>query len=175
MIYFFIYLFLEVMISSTIAGEIGGLNIFLEILLTASIGIFILKNFKISLMESISKARTGQITQEEFMKANVGKAFGALLLILPGLLTDLVGILLQISFIVTMLSSIFKFQVPNNRTTYSTNFSSSDFGYDTSRFRNTNNTNTNNKNYTKNTDDIIDVEVIDETKAINKSKKDLKE
>ena len=166
MIYFFIYLFLEVMISSTLAGKVGGLSIFFEILLTAIIGILILKNFKFSLTESINKARAGQITQEEFMKANVGKAFGALLLIVPGIFTDIMGLLLQIPFFITLLSSVFKFQVPTNRTTYSTNFSSSDFGYDTSRFNNANTKNTNNSNYKRNTDEIIDVEVIDDTKSI---------
>ena len=166
MIYFFIYLFLEVMISSSLAGQVGGLSIFLEILLTASIGIFILKNFKLSLMDSISKARTGQITQEEFMKANVGKALGAILLIVPGIFTDIMGLLLQVPFFVTMIGSVFKFKTPTNRTTYSTNFSSSDFGYDTSRFTNTNTQNTNNSNYKRNTDEIIDVEVIDDTKSL---------
>ena len=166
MIYFFIYLFFEVMISSTIAGEIGGLNIFFEILLTASIGIFILRNFKISLMDSITKARSGHITQEEFMKANVGKALGAILLIVPGILTDTIGLLLQIPFFITIISTLFKFKTPTNRTSYSTNFSSSDFGYDTSRFTNTNTRNTNNSNYKRNNDEIIDVEVIDDTKSI---------
>ena len=100
------------------------------------------------------------------MKANVGKAFGALLLIVPGIFTDIMGLLLQIPFFITLLSSVFKFQVPTNRTTYSTNFSSSDFGYDTSRFNNANTKNTNNSNYKRNTDEIIDVEVIDDTKSI---------
>ena len=68
MIYFFIYLFLEVMISSSIAGKIGGLNIFFEILLTAIIGILILRNFKLSLMESITKARAGHITLKNLLK-----------------------------------------------------------------------------------------------------------
>ena len=166
MIYFFIYLFFEVMISSTIAGEIGGLNIFFEILLTAIIGIFILKNFKLSLMESITKARAGHITQEEFIKTNVGKALGAILLIVPGFVTDMLGLLLQFSFLVVILSKVFKFKAPGNRTTYSTNFSSSDFGYDANRFTNTNTKNTNNSNYKRNTDEIIDVEIIDDNNTL---------
>ena len=88
MIYFIIYLFLEVMISSYIVGGIGGFSTFIEILFTAVVGVFILKNFKYSLTDSINKARTGQITQEEFVKTNVGKGLGALLLIVPGFFTD---------------------------------------------------------------------------------------
>jgi len=166
MVYFFIYLFLEVMISSSISGSIGGLNTFIEILITAIIGIFILKNFKVSLMESITKARIGQITQEEFIKTNVGKALGAVLLIIPGFFTDMMGLIMQFSFLVVLLSKVFKFKTPINTNSYSTNFSSNDFGYDTSRFRNTNNQNTNNSNYKRNNDEIIDVEVIDDTKSI---------
>jgi UPF0716 protein FxsA len=166
MIYFFTYLFLEVMISSSIAGKIGGLNTFVEILLTAIIGIFILKNFKISLTESINKARAGQITQEDFIKTNAGKALGAILLIMPGFFTDMMGAMMQFSFLVVLLSKVFKFKKPINKTTYSTNFSSSDFGYDTRRFTNTNKRNTNNSSYKRNTDEIIDVEVIDDSKSL---------
>jgi len=166
MIYFIIYLFLEVMISSSISTSIGGLNTFLEIVLTAIIGIFLLKNFKLSLADSIAKARSGQITQEEFIKTNVGKALGAILLIVPGFFTDIMGIVMQFSFLVVLLSKVFTFKTLMNRTTYSTNFSSTDFGYDTKRFTNTNTKNTNNKNYKRNTDEIIDVEVIDDSNSI---------
>ena len=166
MVYFFIYLFLEVMISSSIASSIGGLNTFFIILLTAIIGISILRNFKVSLMENITKARNGQITQEEFINTNVGKAVGALFLIVPGFFTDILGLMMQFSFLVVLFSKMFKFQTPTNRTTYSTNFSSNDFGYDTRTFRNTNTKNTNNANYTRNTDEIIDVEIIDDNKSL---------
>lgn len=161
MIYFFIYLFLEVMISSTITSAIGGLNTFFEILLTAIIGMIILKNFKLSLVENIAKARTGQITQEEFIKANAGKAIGAILLIVPGFFTDILGILLQFSFLVGMLGKVFSFKNPNHRTTYSTNFGSTTFEYDEKTYKNTNNS-----NYKRNKDEIIDVEVIDDTKPL---------
>ncbi|PIF04037.1 MAG: FxsA protein [Arcobacter sp.] len=166
MLYFLIYLFLEVVISSEIAGRIGGLNVFFEILLTAIIGVFILKNFKLSLTENIQKARTGKITQEEFIKANAGRAIGAFLLMIPGFFTDIIGIMLQFSFFVLILSKIFTFKTPNNRTTFSTTFSTSDFGYDMHKFRNTNTKNTNNTNYKRNTDEIIDVEVIDDNNTL---------
>jgi 2-isopropylmalate synthase/UPF0716 protein FxsA len=154
------------MVSSSISSSIGGFNTFLEILISAIIGIFILKNFKLSLMESITKARSGQITQEEFIKTNVGKALGAILLIVPGFFTDIIGITMQFSFLVVILSKVFKFKTPTNRTTYSTNFSSSDFGYDTSRFTNTSTKNTNNSNYKRKTDEIIDVEIIDDSNSL---------
>jgi UPF0716 family protein affecting phage T7 exclusion len=156
MIYFLIYLFLEVMISSSIASLIGGLNTFLEIIISSMLGIFILKNFKLSLSYSISKVRIGQLTQEEFIKENAGKAIGGILLILPGFFTDIIGILLQFSFLVILFSKIFKFKRPPNRTRYSTNFE-----YDSKFYRNTNNT-----NYKRKKDEIIDVEIINDSKSI---------
>ena len=162
MVYFFIYLFLEVMISSSIASSIGGLNTFLAIVVTAIVGISILKNFKYSLMENIQKARTGQITQEEFIKTNVSRAIGALLLIIPGFFTDAIGILLQLGLFVSLFSKIFSFKVdsknPNRTSQYSTNFEYKQ-------------TNFNNTNYKGINDDIIDVEIVDkDSEAIDSFK-----
>ncbi len=158
MIYFFIYLFLEVMISSSIASSIGGLNTFFAIIITAIIGISILKNFKYSLMENIQKARNGQITQEEFIKTNVGRAIGALFLIVPGFFTDAIGILLQFGLLVSLFSKIFTFKKPNKTSQYSTNFEYTQ-------------TNFNNTNYKGVNDDIIDVEIMDkDSQTIDDSK-----
>jgi len=156
LIYFLIYLFLEVMISTFLASSIGGMNTFFEILVSAVIGIFILKNFKLSLTQSISKARTGQITQEEFIKTNAGRAIGAVFLIIPGFFTDILGILFQFSFLVVLFSKIFKFKTPTNGTTYSTHFE-----YNPKNFSHTNNT-----TYKGKQDEIIDVEIIDDNKSI---------
>ena len=156
MIYFLIYLFLEVMISTFLASSIGGMNTFFEILVSAVIGIFILKNFKLSLTQSISKARTGQITQEEFIKTNAGRAIGAVFLIIPGFFTDILGILFQFSFLVVLFSKIFKFKTPTSNTSYSTNFD-----FDAQSYTQTNNT-----NYKGNKDEIIDVEIIDDNNSL---------
>ena len=153
MIYFLIYLFLEVMVSSSVAGSIGGLNTFLEIIISAIIGIFLLKNFKYSLSENINKARTGQITQEEFIKTNVGRAIGAVLLIVPGIFTDTLGIILQFGFLTMLFSKIFKFKSPSKSSHYTSNFEYNQY-------------NSNNTNYKRGNDEIIDVEVIDDNKSI---------
>ncbi len=152
--YFLLYLFLEVMISSSIAGSIGGLLTFIEILLSAIIGMVILKNFKYSLSESIQKARSGQITQEEFVKTNVAKAIGAFLLILPGFFTDILGIVLQLGLFVSLFSKIFAFKKPSsNNSRYTTN----NFEYTQTNYK------SNNK---RKDDEIIDVEIIDSNNTI---------
>ena len=152
--YFLLYLFIEVMTSSSISGSIGGLNTFLEIIISAIIGIVILQNFKYSLMDSIREARSGQITQEEFIKTNVGKAIGAALLIVPGFFTDIVGIILQFGILTMIFSRIFKFKKINgsiNQEDSYTTFESPQ----------------NNRSYSKEqNDEIIDVEVIDDSRTI---------
>lgn len=145
------------MISSYIAGNIGGFSTFLEIIFTAILGIFILKNFKYSLTDSINKARSGQITQEEFIKTNVGKGMGALLLIIPGFFTDFLGIILQFGFMVVVLSKIFKFKTLQQKNEY--NPYSNNFEHKQTNFNNT--TYKGNKH-----EEIIDVEIIDDSNAI---------
>lgn len=152
--YVIIYLFLEVMISTTIAGSLGGLLTFVEIILTAFIGIFILKNFKYSLASNIKDLTQGQISQQDFIKKNVGNAVGALLLIVPGFFTDILGILLQFGLLTILFSKMFSFKPPMQ-----TN------GFDV----NTNQNSTNNQFYTQGEIDenIIDVEVIEPDKPTN--------
>ncbi len=161
MVYFILYLFLEVMISSSVAGEIGGLNVFLEIIVSAILGIYLLRNFKFSLMESINDARAGQITQEEFIKTNVAKAIGAVLLVIPGFFTDSIGIALQFGLFTMILTKIFKFK---KQKTTNTDYSTS-FQYTQTNFGNSD-TNFNNTNYKGSDDEIIDVEIIDDSKSI---------
>ena len=158
MVYFLIFLFLEVMTSSYVAGQVGGLTIFAEILLTAVFGITILKNFKFSLMENIEKARSGQMTQDEFIRTNVGRAIGAVLLIIPGFFTDMMGVLMLIGLLPFIVSKLFQFKTPN-QSQYQTNGYPSGFDNTKSNFNNT--TYKGIKN-----DEIIDVEIIDDNKPI---------
>jgi len=144
------------MISSTISAEIGGLMTFIEMILSVMLGIFILQNFKFGLMDSITKVKNGEMSQEEFIKGSIGKAIGAILLIVPGFFTDIIGLLLQFSMFTVIFTKIFKFKTmpkPSNNASYS----QGNYTY----------TNFNSQNIKKGDDDVIDVEVIDDPKSIN--------
>jgi UPF0716 protein FxsA len=108
LIYFVIYLFIEVMVSSFFITIWGGLFTFFEIILTAIIGITLLKNLNYSLEENIVKIRTGQISQEEFIATNASKGLGAILLIVPGFFTDILGVLFQFGILLGLFSFLFK-------------------------------------------------------------------
>ncbi len=139
MIYFLLYLFLEVIISVNISSEIGGLNTFGEIVLSAFVGIYILFHFQTTLAENMRAVSTRQIDLKKFQELNIFTLLGAILLIVPGFLTDIIGILLQFhvvtSILVNRFSAKYNSKVPKSNS---------------------------NSNYTKD-DDVIDVEIISDS------------
>lgn len=100
--YFLIYLFLEVMVSVNVASEIGAMATFVELVLSALVGIILLANMRITLMQNLSALMQGEISLQSFQKLNLWTIVGAILLILPGFLGDIIGLLLQFSSIVTL-------------------------------------------------------------------------
>lgn len=103
MLYFLIYLFFEVLVSVNIASAIGGLATFFEIILSAFLGFAILANFRTTLRENLMAVSYSTIDLNEFQRLNLFTIVGAILLIIPGFLTDIIGILLQFSVFTTML------------------------------------------------------------------------
>jgi len=141
MVYFLLYLFLETLVSVNISSAIGGFNTFLEILLSALVGIFMLANFRETFVSSLMAVATRQIDMEEFQRLNLFTLIGAVLLIVPGFLTDFIGILMQFSIVTTLL--INRFGVKSTRENFEEDFYK--------------------EKYTKKEDDeIIDVEIISE-------------
>lgn len=142
-----IYLVLEILISVTIIGEIGALATILEMVLTAAWGMFLLRNYKYAIVVNLMSLKDGKISQTEFMKQNLFVALGAILLIIPGFMTDFIGILLQFSFIASIFSSrVLKKDNNKNK--------EQEFKY---------------YEYKKgDDDDVIDVEIIDDKHSINK-------
>jgi len=108
MIYlFFGYLFAEVLISVQVAGIIGGLGTFAEIMLSGFIGLVLLMNVKTTMVESFKAMSNNCITMKEFQELNIFALLGAVLLILPGILSDIIGILMQFSVFTALIVSRF--------------------------------------------------------------------
>ena len=103
MIYFIVYLFLEVLISVNISSQIGGLATFFEIVASAFIGLSILMNFKKTLVENMTSVSYTCIDLEQFQRLNLFTLFGAILLTVPGFLTDIMGVILQFSVFTSMI------------------------------------------------------------------------
>jgi UPF0716 family protein affecting phage T7 exclusion len=139
MIYFLVYLFLEVIISVNISSAIGGLATFLEILVSALLGILILMNFKETIVENMKAVSYNCIDLQEFQRLNLFTLFGAFFLIVPGFLTDIIGVLLQFSAITSM--------IVNRYNVKSSHCNTSVFEEE--------------KKYKKDNDEVIDVEIIE--------------
>ena len=140
--YFLVYLFLEVLISVNISSAIGGLATFFEIMLSAFYGISILMNFRNTLMENMTAVSYSCIDLEQFQKLNLFTIFGGILLIIPGFLTDILGILFQFSAFTSM--AVNRYNVKSGKC----------------------NTDFKQNNIQKDSDDIIDVEIISDNSTI---------
>jgi len=95
MIYFLVYLFLEILFSYEFTSMFTPFGMFLEILFTFFFGVFLLKNLNIAFIDNIQKLRRREISQEEFVSIGVFQLVGAILLMIPGVFTDILGILMQ--------------------------------------------------------------------------------
>ncbi len=93
-----IYLFIEVLVSVEFASQLGGLLTFLEIIVSAFIGLFLLTNFRYTLSKSMNDLMSGAISAQDFQKMSLFTLVGAVLLMIPGFFSDILGILLQFSF-----------------------------------------------------------------------------
>lgn len=101
--YFLLYFFLEVLVSVNISSSLGGLLTFVEIMFSAFIGVSILVNFRATLAENMSAVSLNKIDLNQFQKLNLFTLIGAVLLIIPGFLTDILGLIMQFSVITSML------------------------------------------------------------------------
>ena len=124
------------MISTNIASAIGGFSTFLEIIVSAMIGFSLIANFRYTFFESLNALNNRTISIEEFQKLNAFSLLGAVLLILPGFFSDILGALLQFSFFATLFAKNI-LHVRNSK-----------------KYENFNNKG-------KDNDDVIDVEIIE--------------
>jgi len=118
MIYFLVYLLLEVLISVNISSQIGGLATFFEIIASAFLGISILINFRKTLVENMTAVSYNCIDLEQFQRLNLFTLFGAILLIVPGFLTDILGILLQFSAVTSMIVNRYNVKSGNCKSSF---------------------------------------------------------
>ncbi|WP_353662410.1 FxsA family protein [Hydrogenimonas sp. SS33] len=105
MIYFLLYLFLEIFVSVEIASVIGPFWTFVEVVVSAIAGLLLLTNFRYTFFENMRALSEGDISPETFQKQNMAALIGAILLIIPGFLTDILGILLQFGVFANLIAS----------------------------------------------------------------------
>lgn len=126
MIYFLIYLFLEVVITVNVASKIGGLMMFTEIMVSALIGITILFNFRTTLLTNVMELKERRINANGFYKRNLLSLLGAILLILPGILTDIIAVVIHVVLLGSLIISRFMPKYQNENQSYQPNQSKDD-------------------------------------------------
>ena len=149
MIYFIVYLFLEVLVSVNISSSIGGLATFFEIMLSAFVGISILINFRKTLVENLTAVSYNCIDLEQFQKLNLFTLIGAIFLIVPGFMTDILGVLMQFSVITSMFVNRYNVKSDSCKTKTEENFRQ--------KFK---------QNNTQKDSDVIDVEIINNNNSL---------
>lgn len=90
-----LYLFSEVLVSLSLANYLGVFGFFLEVVLSAVLGFAILLNFRYFFAETFLLLKSGQLSNGGFIGANVLRVVGAIFLILPGVITDILGVGMQ--------------------------------------------------------------------------------
>jgi len=136
LIYFLVYLFLEILFSYEFAKIFTPLGFFIEVLITALIGVYIIRTLPFSINESMMKVLKREISEEEFLSIGIFKFIGAILLIIPGFFSDILGALFLFEPFARWIAKKF---LPQQNNFYT---------------------------YTDTDNDIIDVEIIEERKEI---------
>ena len=145
MIYFIVYLFLEDIVSVNISSAIGGLATFFEILFTAFLGISILVNFRKTLVENLTAVSYNCIDLQQFQSLNLFTLICAILLIITGFMTDILGAVMQFSVLTSMFVNRYNVKSANCKTKTEENFRQNNIQKDS---------------------DVIDVEIISDNSSI---------
>lgn len=91
----FLYLVLELFSIVIFVQEFGAWIYFLEIIVSGIFGFFILFRGRLSIAKGLSGLFEGRIVSMEFLSSSFFGMLGAFFLILPGILSDFFGIILQ--------------------------------------------------------------------------------
>lgn len=90
------FIIIEALFMIYLIAEFGFFMMFFEVIITAILGFFILLNLNQSLNEGLNALKSGQINPANFLSSQLSKVIGAFLLILPGVLSDIIGLLIQL-------------------------------------------------------------------------------
>ena len=116
MIYFLVYMFVEIFVSYEFTKSFTPFGMFLEIIATAVLGVVLLKNLNMSLSENMMRVMRREISQEEFISIGLFKFVGAIMLIIPGVFTDILGLLMMFDEFGALMAKKFipKRDIPKN-------------------------------------------------------------
>lgn len=121
LIYFLIYVFIELYLLINIGAYMGTLFVIFEIIATVFIGIFLIKSHSLSVLSNMAssiKDLNNMIRERSLNPQNIAGnsiliLISGILIIIPGFATDIIGSLLFIYFSLT--NDTIKFKYPKNK------------------------------------------------------------
>jgi UPF0716 family protein affecting phage T7 exclusion len=90
-VFIIIYFLLELYFSLALGEELGFLGSVVWILATMSIGFATLRMAPFTIMENMQAVGLGKLDVKKFQDASIASFIGAILLIIPGAFSDLIG------------------------------------------------------------------------------------
>jgi UPF0716 family protein affecting phage T7 exclusion len=90
-VFIIIYLLLELYVSLSLGEELGFIGSVLWILATLSIGMITLRLEPFTIMENLQAVGVGKFDMKKFQDATMASFLGAILLIIPGAFSDMIG------------------------------------------------------------------------------------
>ena len=86
------FLFLELYLSLKVGEEIGFLGSVIWIMLSFFVGMTLLQRSSYTMMGNMNAMRQGKLDMKKFQNASMSYLAAAVLLIIPGVLTDFLGL-----------------------------------------------------------------------------------
>ena len=99
MVYIIPYFLLELYLTIEVGSQIGFFGYLLWIVITLILGIWLLQNAHISIMNNIFSLSKGQIDSKRFYDAQSAYFVGAILLIIPAIFSDILGMIFLIYYL----------------------------------------------------------------------------
>ncbi|NEW60704.1 FxsA family protein, partial [Sulfurovum sp. bin170] len=87
------YFFLELYFSLAVGSNIGFMSSVIWILLSFMIGMGLLKNAHLSILKNMQSVSLGKLNVKSFHDASTSYFLGAILLIIPGVFSDFLGLI----------------------------------------------------------------------------------
>ena len=87
------YFFLELYFSLAVGSEIGFMGSVVWILLSFILGMGLLKNAHLSIIKNMQSVSLGKLNAKSFHDASTSYFLGAILIIIPGVFSDFLGLI----------------------------------------------------------------------------------
>lgn len=140
MLFIIPYLFLELYFSLAVGEKIGFFGSLFWIMTTFVIGLVLLQNAHVTIMKSFNSLSEGKLNGKSFHDASTSYFIGAILLMIPGVFSDFLGVIALLYTFYLQLGGT----IPNSK----------------------NKTNINNS-HKQGDEDVIDVEIIESSSRNN--------